>query len=435
MKIALIGVDKRISEILNLTKLMSLPFNIIAYPYGHYSEIADIIPTIKDVDGFLFAGNFPYVRSQHLIPDSFPSTFLEFDETGLMKLIATNPLRTVPSAISMDSVQGTIIKQIYRELNLPLEEVCYIPRRKTLTVEDIVQFHVKNYKNNPETWIITGLFSVDKQLRDMGFPCTLINHTYFSVQVGINKIINVINFKNSSGNHPAVVILKIDKSRKLKPAKQDEFKYQRFMYKYLDYLLDFQERLQSFVFNKGSENYYLISTRNLVEEYTRNYQDFPLLYDIFVRFGFTISIGVGYGMNPINAFSNATEALEIAAQTGNTVKVLTESGRVISLAGCKEGNYNIKNFNDETIRIAKESRITAENISKIRTILDQQGSNHLTAYDLSKALGTTTRSGNRLMAKLCNAGYAKEAGIEQPAKGRPRKVYEVKFESCENTGI
>ncbi len=428
MNIALVGVDKRIVEILNLTKLMSLPIEITAYPYSVYTELKEIIPTIKNVDGILFAGNFPYVLSVEEIDKSIPTAFLEFDETGIMKLMASLPFHQVPKAISIDSVQGAVVKHVYRELNFPLTEVSAVQRSKSLTVADIAKFHIANYQKNPETSILTCLFSVNKYLKDQNYPCTLINHTYFSVLKGVNKIINAINFKNSSGNHPAVVIIKIDKSEKKKP-EQNEFRSQRFLYKYFDYLLDFQEQLQSFVFNRGSENYYLISTRNLIEEYTNNYQDFPLLYDVFVKFGFTISVGIGYGMNPINAFTNATEALEIAVKTRNTVKVLTESGQVISPVDQKDSTYNVKKFDGKIIRISEKSGITAENISKIFTILERQGSNHLTAYDLSKALGTTTRSGNRLIGKLFQAGYAKESGIEQPAKGRPRRVYELQFES------
>lgn len=425
MNIALVGVNKRIAEIMNLTKLMTLPFVITPYPYGHYRELPEIIKTIRSVDGILFAGNFPYVLSLDKIDRSLPATFLEFDETSIMKWIATSPLEQAPKAISIDSVQSSVIKQIYRELNLPLQEVSSILRSRTLTVEDIANFHIENHKKNSSTHIISGLFSVHKHLINLGYPCTLINHTYFSVLKGSNKIINAINFKNSSGNHPAVVIIKIDKSEKQKKFPQDEFKFQRFLYKYLDYLLDFQERLQSFVFNKGSENYYLISTRNLIEDYTNGYHDFPLLYDVFVKFNFTISVGIGYGANPISAFSNATEALDIATQMGNTVKILTESGQVISPAEKKSGAYMIKKFDENIISIADTSGVTPENISKITNILDRQGSRHMTAYDLSKELGITTRSGSRLIAKLFTAGYAKESGIEQPSKGRPRRVYEI----------
>ncbi|MFK5926533.1 MAG: hypothetical protein QM483_07880, partial [Desulfuromusa sp.] len=283
MNIALVGVDKRITEILNLTKLMSLPFEITAYPYAYYTELPKIIPTIKNIDGILFAGNFPYVLARDSIDKSIPTAFLEFDETGVMKLIASLASHQIPKAISIDSVQGSVIKHVYREMNLPLTEVSAIQRNKVLTVEDIAGFHIANYKKNPETSILTCLFSVYEYLEHQKYPCTLINHTYFSILKGINKIINAINFKNSSGNHPAVVIIKMDK-REQKKTEQNEFRSQRFLYKYLDYMLDFQEKLQSFVFNRGSENYYLISTRNLIEEYTNNYRDFPLLYDVFVKF-------------------------------------------------------------------------------------------------------------------------------------------------------
>ena len=425
MEIALVGVDKRITEIISLTKLMSLPVEITPYPYGHYTELPQIIQTIKGAEGILFAGAFPYFLSLNTIEKSISSIFLEFDETGIMKLIAAAPIDQAPRAISVDSVQSTVIKHIYRELDLPLTEVSAIQRYESMTIEDVANFHIANHKKNTSIHIITGFFSVHKYLLNHNFPCTLIDHTYFSVLKGVNKIIDTINFKNSSGNHPAVVIIKIDKNRKQQKSQQDEFRYQRFLYKYFDYMLDLQKQLQSFVFNKGSEKYYLISTRNLIEEYTHEYRDFPLLYDVFIKFNFTISVGVGYGVNPISAFTNAAEALSIATETGNTVKILTDSGQIISPVSRKSSNYNIRNFDKKIIHTAKKSNITPENISKILGILERHGSRHLTAYDLSKSLGITTRSGSRLISKLHSAGYAKESGVEQPAKGRPRRVFEL----------
>ena len=126
MKIALVGVDKRITEILKLTKLMSLPIEIKPYSYGHYTLLPRIIKTIKGVEGILFAGTFPYLLSLNEIDKSVPTAFLEFDETGIMKLIAASPLHQAPRAISVDSVQSSVIKHIYRELGLPLPEVSTI---------------------------------------------------------------------------------------------------------------------------------------------------------------------------------------------------------------------------------------------------------------------------------------------------------------------
>lgn len=424
MKIALVGVDKRIIEILKLTKLMSLPIEIKPYPYGHYTHLSRIIKTIKGVDGILFAGTLPYFLTLNEIDTSVPTAFLEFDETGVMKLIFASELHQAPRAISVDSVQSSVIKHIYRELGLSLPEVSAIEGSNSSAIEDILDFHITNYKKNNDTQLITGFFSVHKYLLNKSLPCTLIEHTYFSVLKGINKISDAVNFKNSSGNHPAVVIIKIDRSDKLQKLGKDDYRYQRFLYKYFDYMLDFQKQLQSFVFNKGAENYYLISTRNLIEQYTNGYRDFPLLYDVFIKFNFTISVGIGYGINAISAFTNGTEALGIAVQTGNTVKVLTGSGQIISPVSKRWGNYSIRNFDDKIVRIAEKSNITAENISKIISIIDHHGSNYFTAYDLSKALGITPRSGSRLIAKFHSAGYARESGVEQPAKGRPRRVFE-----------
>lgn len=427
MKIAIVGIDKRVAEIQSLTSLMELPFEIVPYPFGAYNQALKVVKGIRNVEGILFAGSYTYFLTRGELDRNIPAAFFEFDETGIMKLIASTPLQQAPKVISIDTVQSSVIKQIYRELDLPLTQVSSILRSAKLTVEDIAHFHIENYRKNNETRIISGFSSVYEYLRDMDYPCMLINHTYFSVQKGCNKIIDAIHFMDSSGNHPAVVIIKIDKNEKNNPNPYNEFSYQRFLYKYFNYMLDFQEQLQSFVFNRGSENYFLISTRNLIEEYTDKYRSFPLLYDLFVKFNITVSVGIGYGTNPISAMSNAKEALELASSQTNTVKILTQWGQVFSPADKKDPGYSIKNFDAETIGIAEASGITPENISKIFGILERRNSRHMTAYDLSNALGITPRSGNRLISKLFQAGYAKESGIERPAKGRPRRVYEIGF--------
>ncbi|SEA29374.1 hypothetical protein SAMN05660420_01748 [Desulfuromusa kysingii] len=423
MKIAIVGIDKRVEEIQKITSLMDLSFNLIPFSFSDYSKASQTVKEIENVDGILFVGSYSYYLTKSEHQSSIPTTFFEFDETGIMKLITSSSLQNVPKIISIDTVKSSVIQQIYRELGFPLTHVNSIFHDKILTVEDIVNFHIENYRLNNKTTIITGFFSVYKYLKKNNYPCMLINHTYFSVQKGCDKIIESINFMNFSRNHPAVVIIKIDKDNS--PNERNEFKYQRFIYRYFNYMLDFQEKLQSFVFNRGSENYYLISTRGFIEDYTDKYRCFPLLYHLFVKFKVTVSIGIGYGSSPISAMSNAKQALELASKQTNTVKILTQLGQIISPADTKDSGYNIKNFDEQIIQIADDSGVTPENISKIKGILERQNSQHMTAYELSEALGITPRSGNRLLTKLFQAGYAKESRVERPAKGRPSRVYEI----------
>ena len=425
MRIALIGVENRINEILDLIEQINYPLDIVPLPYQHYQQVTSLVKTLENIDGILFSGYFPYSVAREHLDDGMPAEYLEFNETCLIKLFYTEYRGEAPRLISIDTLTAPTISQIYRELDLPLDDFNVLARDKSLTVEKVAAFHEQNYRNNPQLKIITGWYSSHQLLLKAGYPSFLLRHTYFSVMGGLNRIMTAVNFKNSSANHPAVCILRIDDLPKVRKTIGNEIKVQKLIYRFMEFLLDFQEKLLSFNFESGGDRYAFPTTRKLIEDYTEQFSDFPLLYEVSTRFNFTISVGIGFGLNQMSAYGRARDALALAMQTGNTVKILTDNGQILTPLGKDHLDYRTKTFDRTTLELSEKTGIGPANISKIKNIMARLSSQHLTAYDLSKALGVTMRSGTRLMSQLHDAGYAKEAGMEQPSRGRPRKIYKI----------
>lgn len=425
MRIALVGVENRINEILRLTHRIQLPIEITPFPYQGYQEVAELVKGLTEYDGILFSGFFPYSLAVKGLDEAIPTAYLEFNETSLIKLFYQDWGGRPPQTISLDSLVRPVIVHAYQELNLELDEIYLLSRDKTLTVEKVAAFHKQNAATNPDVQIITGWYSSHQQLLEAGFSSHLLTHTYFSVMGGLNSMINTVNFKDSSGNHPAVCIIQIDQFEQLSKTIGNELKVQQLLYRLKSYLLDFQEQLLAFSFEERNDRFSFSTTRKLIEHYTDHYREFPLLYEVYSRFHLTVSIGIGFGLNPMGAYAHAKEALSLALQQGNSARVLTDGGRVISPSTDESLIYQQKNFSQATLQAAEGSGIGPSNISKIVAVLSKRGSHHITAFDLAKSLGLTMRSGTRLMSQLLQAGYAHESGVEQPRRGRPRKVYHI----------
>ncbi len=426
MKIALVGAKRRIDQILESWSNGENIVDLIPYRYNHYKEVVDVVKKIDNVDGILFTGKLLYEIIRTTLNTSVVLDYLEFDESCLMKILFPYAEK-LPDKISVDTISRNTIRNVYKELGARIRHIRTTYLSRSVSLEDIVRFHINNYENVDGIKLFTCFYTVHESLKEEGIPCDLVSHTYFSIRKGIDKIMNKIYFRDSNKVQPAVGVIQIDNFNKLSTRFVNEFKLQKILLKLHEEILDFQDQLSSFVINRSIDSYYFISTRSLIEEYTDNYRDFPLLYEIFSKFNFTVSIGIGYGTTPMSAYHNAKEALVLAQETGNSIKILTDAGDVITPKGTAWNVYRTRITDKSLKEISKKTGIGPVNITKIIGFLERNQKRNITAYELSKALHITKRSGGRLIAKLVSAGLAKEVGLEQPPRGRPRKIYKVEL--------
>ncbi|WP_304339924.1 hypothetical protein [Metaclostridioides mangenotii] len=72
--------------------------------------------------------------------------------------------------------------------------------------------------------------------------------------------------------------------------------------------------------------------------------------------------------------------------------------------------------------------LSSANISKIMSVIDERGTNEITAKILSDYLNVTLRTANRILSILHESEVATLAiNISKKHRGRPEKVYQINF--------
>ncbi len=423
MKIALLGVKRRIDNILK--KIQNPTVEILPYVYNRADNIPEIINNIKNVDCFLFTGRYPYQIAKKALNIEFPMGYLEFDETCFTTELFK--LKNIPDKISIDTIDEKVIKNIYQELNHTLKKINSISLSDKISIDDIVNFHIENKNQDSSTTIFTCLFSVYDKLKSKKINAILLNHTFFSIHRGIENLIKKCYFYNSKSSYPAAGIIKISNYSELLKKYKNEFHLQKFLLDFHYDVLNFQEKISAFFIEKGEDAYYFISTRYLIEKYSNNYTIFPIVNNAYSKFLINLKIAIGYGLNPQSAFHNAKNILPLLDEKKINIAIATESGKIITISKFNCINFDTISTDSYLQEISKHTGIGITNLSKIKSFLLKKQTNRTTIFELSKELNITTRSGSRIINKLLENNYAKEIGIEQPIKGRPRRVFSINF--------
>ena len=264
-------------------------------------------------------------------------------------------------------------------------------------------------------------------MKKKNITAILLNHTYFSIQRGIENLIKKYYFYNSKSSYPAVGIIKIDNYDKLLKKYKNEFHLQKFLLNFQEKLIEFQEKIAAFSIERNEDTYLFLSTRCLIEKYSNTYKIFPIINEVFSKYSIELKIAIGYGLNPQTAFHNAKNTLSYIGSEKYNIAISTESGQIITFSRSESISFETVTTNQVILDISKRTGLGISTLSKIKAFLLKKQSNNTTVFELSQELNITTRSGSRIMNKLLEKNFAKEIGIEQPAKGRPRRVFEIDF--------
>jgi uncharacterized protein YlbG (UPF0298 family) len=140
-------------------------------------------------------------------------------------------------------------------------------------------------------------------------------------------------------------------------------------------------------------------------------------------------IGFGYGATITEAEGNAKVALVFAEKDmdGRCSYLLTEEKELHGpFPHEQRKQHRLKNDHPEILQIAKQTKLSPANLSKIIEFGRTSPSIHFTAADLAAYLQVTRRSTERILKKLVDHGYVKMVGEEMTyQQGRPRAVYEL----------
>lgn len=414
-KIAVIGSKDFTKQLLQVAHQIE-EIEIEPYIYSHPKESPEIIRYLKPCDVIFFSGALPYYISKGMTEQlRIPNIYLQQDETALasslLSILYHENIR--PERISIDLMDASFVTNVFTDINISnTPHVMDYQNRlpNMLEVEEITEFHASRYKLKMVDLALTSIHAVYDKLTEMGIPAKrMIDPTKAIIQ-GLRDAKAKAQLAKSHLATVAACVMSFLSSQNV----QSE-------------LLSTFSRCVNGSFRKINEtSYILYTTRGDIEMLIKT----NVIHDIFLQSQGAIALGFGYGSTVKEAEQHAKIAENFARnnELESCCYILTGEKQLLGPFPKEQKMYSLKNNHPQFVKMAKETKLSPANLSKIIQFSQSRSDLQFTAADLSDYLQVTRRTAERILKKLVEHKYAVICGEEMPyQKGRPRTLYELKL--------
>ncbi|MBJ8007106.1 transcriptional regulator [Bacillus cereus] len=413
IKIAVVGSKEFMENLLPIAHKLE-EIEIDPYIYLHPAESSEILKRLKPCDVIFFSGALPYYMAKEIREQlRIPSTYLQQDETtvasSLLSIIYHQSIQ--PHKISIDLVDRSFITNVFHDIGL--KEMPQVMDYENMLwsndeIKSIIDFHLAKYQSGEVDLALTSIHAVYDELQKIGIPSERMIDPTQSIIHGLKDAkIKAELAKSHSATVGACIISFIELQERLFEQLNVISKELRGSFKQVDEM-----------------TFILYTTRGDIESSTKT----NAIDRLFTNIEGVVSIGFGYGKTVNEAEQNAKIAQGFAKN--NPIErrfyILTSDKELFGPFPKEQRVQSLKNDNPELMKIAKETKLSPANLSKIIQFSQSHPSLKFTAADLSEYLQVTRRSTERLLKKLVDYRYANICGEEMPyQQGRPRAIYEL----------
>lgn len=415
IKIAVIGSKDFIQQVLFISHQME-EIEIEPYMYSHPKESLQIMQYLKPCDVIFFSGALPYYISKEMIEQlRIPNIYLQQDETALasslLSILYHENIR--PERISIDLMDASFVTNVFTDIGVSctphvMDYQDMLPNM--FGIEEIVQFHFSLYKLGMVDLALTSVHAVYDKLIEIGVPTKrMIDPTKAIIQ-GVWDAKAKAQMVKSHSATVAVCLMSFLSS-------------QNVQYELLD---TFSRRVNGSFRQVDETSYILYTTRGDIEMLMKT----NVIHELLVQSQGAVALGFGYGSTVKEAEQHAKVAESFARnnEMESCFYILTDEKELLGPFPKEKKVYSLKNNHPQFVKMAKETKLSPVNLSKIIQFSGSRSSLQFTAADLSDYLQVTRRTAERILKKLVEHDYATICGEEMPyQKGRPRTLYELKL--------
>lgn len=413
IKIAVVGSKEFMETLLPIAHKLE-EIEIDPYIYLHPAESSELLKCLKPCDVIFFSGVLPYYMAKEIREQlRIPSTYLQQDETtvasSLLSVMYHQSIQ--PHKISIDLVDRSFITNVFHDIGIK-ESPQVLDYEKMLWSKDeikrVIDFHVTKYQSGAADLALTSIHAVYNDLQKIGIPSERMIDPTQSIIHGLKDAkIKAELAKSHSATVGACIISSIGLQEGL-----------------LEQLHVISKELRGSFKQVDEMTCILYTTRGDIESIIKT----SAVDNLFTSIEGTIAIGFGYGKTVKEAEQNAKIAQGFAKNNpiDRCFYILTSDKELFGPFPKERRVQSLKNDHPELVKIAKETKLSPANLSKIIQFSQSNPSLKFTAADLSEYLQVTRRSAERLLKKLVDYGYAHICGEEMLyQQGRPRALYEL----------
>ncbi|MGE7187157.1 transcriptional regulator [Peribacillus sp. NPDC006672] len=411
-RIAVIGSTEFIERIETITSEIA-EIDLDAYIYQKPTEAGLLIKTLKPCDAVLFSGALPYYFSkkyhEHL---PIPSFYLAQDEMSVASslLSVLYHKKISPHRISVDVSQASIVTNVLADLGIEMDTSYIMDYQEMLEdsfdISLITSYHQKLWKDGFIDLALTSVHSVFDQLQLIGVPAMRMVDPRSSIFKALQDIKAHTDLIKSRSSQIAVCYVILEEAN---------------AHELVDVLA---HEIQASVQLLEECHFILYSTRGDIESLMNRNG----LNHFFAQLQKKSTIGFGYGSTIMDADRHAKIALGFAEKHSDDKcgYIFTEDKDLLGPFPQHAKQQRLKNDHPELLQVAKQTKLSPANISKIIQFSHSHQSVQFTAAELEDYLQVTRRTTERILKKLSDHGHVTIVGEEMTySKGRPRAVYEL----------
>ncbi len=436
MRILYIGPEMGAEKMMEVSKQNFPNLEMDFIKYNSYTEAPALLEQYAGkVDAVLFGGKSPYKAFEKVQKDKdIVCDFVPRHDTTLYRALLETIylLKYDINRLSIDTYNKKITKRLYREIGIEFKEKhMFFAEQKYQQeryIEYVVDFHRRHYRENRVNCCITGLEEAYHILKGEGIPVTFCMPSEdIMIQSLKNLQMRYIGKKNSE-NQIVIVAVKLNMPSEYSLMKEDEYAYLSQRIKILDKLYHFSNRIDGVLVTQGQSEFMIFTTKKIIELETKNYKDVYLLDLLREVSVINTYIGIGYGKTANESKYNAYESIKMARRHGGSaVYVVFENGEAMGPLESAVSSKKKANFDERFYQIARDTGLSSNTVYKIFSNIAREGQTEFTSKELAMICGVSVRTMDRIILKLCDAGYCEVISEKLMSKyGRPSRILRFK---------
>ncbi|MCF6411637.1 hypothetical protein [Pseudalkalibacillus salsuginis] len=431
IRLGVIGPEDSVRHILNSAEPFA-DLTLLPFPYTSIEQVDEIIQQNRDlIDQWFFSGQVPYAYalSKGLIQEKDGIYPPLFGASLLGKVLeAFMDSEGVVQKISLDTIQEQELhttKQYFSLQKLQIFPYSYPDFRP---MDEIVDFHRSLFEKGKTEIAFTCIRAVYLKLKELGIPCYRITPSHLSIYFTLRLLKE--RGVSSWYQRSQLALLGVE----LLPPDEEgdehlfsyDLKHKELSLKRL--LLELAERINGSFVQIGDGLYYIYTTRGEIEFKLDKSDLFHLIETVYSHSRYHARIGIGYGLNALQAEENVRTAFRYARKTSSKVVLVDEKKKVTEyLTEGKALQYDYKKWIEgEWSEALRKANISPTALAKIESLAKFYKKEEVNSQEVARWLGSSERNARRILSELESLNLATSKSVQlSGSKGRPRKVYRL----------
>lgn len=437
MRIGIVVPREIVNEIISFLRKEFPEMEAIPFPYDSIMDIPDNLSGKQNrVDSFLFLGDTARRYAEKAIPHASEWLTIPRSSSALLRLLFRAEVAGFPMHIATDLNNEKFFFQAFHEIGFSSEEtsleIIHLPAYSEGLLIQAANKMEKLYRQGKINFCITMYYKIREILHSKGIPVYILQPSFDDIRNGIQRLVLSHELHLTQNSQTAVIAVHIDSPDDNLP---DNNAYRLSVEKMAvtKEIYRTAHHINAACIEQPPANYLLFTTAKDIENSTNHFQRLPLLRNIAETTAFTLSIGIGYGLNPAEACYHAFRALEHASRSGGNRAFLIGKA-LFSPIPMSSNDQDLQEkkerpIDEQFLYLSKKSKVSARIISNLYQACRDTGRQQFTASELADIIGVTPRTMNRILCKLMDHHLAQDVGRQFKDKtGRPSRIIEILFE-------